>query len=62
MDMLEQRGVTNPGYKYFTHKNTKITCNIKCSYLGTLEFFEAFKWCKLALQQACVHQNTSYML
>lgn len=35
---------------------------MKCSYLGTFEFFEAFKSCKLALQQACAHQNTSYML
>lgn len=43
MDMLEQWGVTNPSYKYFTHKNTKITCNIKCSYLGTFGLSEAFK-------------------
>lgn len=59
MDMLEQGGVTNPRYKYFTHKNTKITCNTKCSYLGTSELLEAFK---LASQQAWVHQNTSSML
>lgn len=60
--MLQQRGVTNPSYKYFTHKNTKITCNMKCSYLGTFELFQASKSRELALLEARTHQNTSSLL
>lgn len=30
--------------------------------LGTSGFSEAFKPCRLALAQACAHQNTSHML
>lgn len=35
----------------FYTQNTKITFNIKCSYLVTFEVFQAFRSYKLALQQ-----------
>lgn len=45
----------------FYTQNTKITFNIKCSYLVTVEVFQAFRSCKLVLQRRCIYTKTLHM-